>query len=154
MSWVYPAEIFSANVRAKAVGMATSTNWAFNFALAYAVPPMLNNIKWKTYLVFGTFNACAAIHMFLTAHETKRRFHNLVLDGPNFCRTLEEMDEVFESGLPAWKSSKLQSGRLENLTDELAQDPKLAGAEIQRAQSFSTPAPADIPTPAEANKQA
>jgi len=64
------------------------------------------------------------------------------------------MDEVFESGLPAWKSSKLQSGRLENLTDELAQDPKLAGAEIQRAQSFSTPAPADIPTPAEANKQA
>jgi len=134
--------------------MATSTNWAFNFALAYAVPPMLSNIKWKTYLVFGTFNACAAIHLFLTAHETKRRYHNLVLEGSNFCRTLEEMDEVFESGLPAWKSSQLRPGRLENLADELAQDRKLAAAEIRRAGSLSTSAPADITTPAEAEKQA
>jgi len=35
---------------------------------------MLNHIKYKTYFVFGTFNAAAAIHMFLAAHETKRRY--------------------------------------------------------------------------------
>ena len=73
VSWTYPAEIFAANIRAKAVAFATATNWAFNFALAYAVPPMLNHIKYKTYFVFATFNAVAAIHMFLAAHETKRR---------------------------------------------------------------------------------
>lgn len=42
-------------------------------------------------MIFGTFNACALIHMFLTAPETKGK-------------TLEEMDEVFDSGLPAWKA--------------------------------------------------
>ena len=80
VSWVYPAEIFSANVRAKAVSMATSTNWAFNFALAYAVPPMLNSIKYKTYFIFGTFNAVAAIHLFFTAHETKKRYSHSARD--------------------------------------------------------------------------
>lgn len=42
-------------------------------------------------MIFATFNGCALIHMFLTAPETKGR-------------TLEEMDEVFDSGLPAWKT--------------------------------------------------
>jgi len=73
VSWTYPAEIYPAQIRAKAVSLATATNWAFNFALAYAVPPMLNHIKYKTYFVFATFNSWAAIHMFLAAHETKRR---------------------------------------------------------------------------------
>src|ERR1700738_1983997 len=110
----YPAEIFSANVRGTAVSFATSTNWAFNFALAYAVPPMLNHIKYKTYFVFACFNAAAAIHMSFAAHETKRR-------------TLEEMDDVFDSGLPPWKTSKLTSSRLEQLAEEIAKGDKGKG---------------------------
>ena len=47
--------------------------------------------------------------MFLAAHETKRR-------------TLEEMDEVFDSGEWAWRSAKIRSARLEQLADELAKD--------------------------------
>ncbi|KIL55559.1 hypothetical protein M378DRAFT_90750, partial [Amanita muscaria Koide BX008] len=31
-------------------------NWAFNTALAFAVPPGLATIAWKTYFIFGTFN--------------------------------------------------------------------------------------------------
>jgi hypothetical protein len=123
VSWTYPAEIFAPNIRAKAVAFATATNWAFNFALAYAVPPMLNHIKYKTYFVFGTFNAVAAIHMFLAAHETKRRY--LTSGKDLIARTLEEMDEVFDSGLPAWKSSKIRSARLEQLTEEIAREHKL-----------------------------
>lgn len=53
------------------------------------------------------------------------------------------MGEVFESGLPPWKSSKLEAGRLEHLADELAQDPKLAAAEIPHLRSLSTPAPGE-----------
>lgn len=97
---------------------ATATNWAFNFALAYAVPPMLNHIKYKTYFVFACFNAAAAIHMFLAAHETKRR-------------TLEEMDDVFDSGLPAWKTSKITSQRLEQLAEEIAKGDKGREAEAE-----------------------
>ena len=56
-------------------------------------------------MLFATFNGLALIHMFLTAPETKGR-------------TLEEMDEVFDSGLPAWKSAPTRS-RLDQLEREI-----------------------------------
>jgi MFS family permease len=95
-SWTYPSEIFPAKVRAKAVSLATASNWSWNCILAFAVPPLLWSINWKMYMIFGTFNALAFIHMFLTAPETKGR-------------TLEEMDLVFDSGIPAWKAGKVES---------------------------------------------
>lgn len=55
--------------------------------------------------IFGTFNALAFIHMFLTAPETKGK-------------TLEEMDDVFDMGLPAWKTGKVGS-RLEQLQRDI-----------------------------------
>lgn len=110
VSWTYPSEIFPAKVRAKAVSIATATNWAWNCALAFAVPPLLWSINWKMYMIFGTFNAVAFIHMFLTAPETKGK-------------TLEEMDEVFDSGLPAWKAGKVES-RLDRVTRDI-EDGKL-----------------------------
>jgi hypothetical protein len=39
------------------------------------------------------------------------------------------MDEVFDSGLPAWKSHKIRPGRLEKLVAEIARDPKAAEAD-------------------------
>ena len=42
-------------------------------------------------MLFASFNGVAFIHMFLTAPETKGK-------------TLEEMDDVFDSGRPAWRS--------------------------------------------------
>jgi hypothetical protein len=49
VSWTYPAEIFPSKVRAKAVSLATSTNWFFNTVLAFAVPPLLVNINYNMY---------------------------------------------------------------------------------------------------------
>ncbi|KAJ4316010.1 high affinity glucose transporter [Fusarium piperis] len=104
-SWTYPAEIYPSQIRAKAVSISTSTNWFWNMVLAFAVPPLLWNINYKMYYIFGTFNAAAFIHMFLTAHETK-----------GF--TLEEMDDVFDSGHPAWRKHDKVS-RLENLAKDI-----------------------------------
>ena len=56
-------------------------------------------------MIFATFNGAAFIHMFLTAPETKGK-------------TLEEMDEVFDSGLPAWKSLP-PSSRLDQLQKDI-----------------------------------
>ncbi|KAL4802180.1 general substrate transporter [Aspergillus unguis] len=106
-SWTYPAEIYPAKVRAKAVSLATASNWTWNCLLALFVPPLLWNINWKMYMIFAAFNTAAAIHMFLTAPETK-----------GF--TLEEMDEVFDSGLPAWRRAKIAS-RLEEIEREIAE---------------------------------
>ncbi len=114
-SWTYPSEIFPAKVRAKAVSLATAANWAWNCALAFAVPPLLWSINWKMYMIFATFNGLALIHMFFTAPETKGK-------------TLEEMDDVFDSGLPAWKAGKVGS-RLDQITRDIETGEKLGSSE-------------------------
>ncbi|KAI1265515.1 general substrate transporter [Xylariaceae sp. FL1019] len=106
-SWTYPAEIFPSKVRAKAVSLATAANWFWNMILAFAVPPLLWSINWKMYMIFATFNGLAFIHMTLMAPETKGY-------------TLEEMDEVFDSGRPAWKTVK-KTSRLDELTCDIEQ---------------------------------
>ncbi|KAK4119518.1 general substrate transporter [Parathielavia appendiculata] len=105
VSWTYPAEIFPSKVRAKAVSLSTAANWFWNMVLAFAVPPLLWNISYKMYYIFGAFNAAAFVHMTLCAPETK-----------GF--TLEEMDDVFDSGRPAWKKHEKKS-RLDQLEREI-----------------------------------
>ncbi|KZW04136.1 general substrate transporter [Exidia glandulosa HHB12029] len=92
VSWTYPAEIFPMRVRAKAVALSTASNWTFNCALAWAVPPLLEHISYKTYFIFAAFNSAAFIHVFFMFPET--------------CgRTLEDMEDIFGQGhvFQAWK---------------------------------------------------
>lgn len=56
-------------------------------------------------MIFAVFNGIALIHMFLAAPETKGK-------------TLEEMDEVFESGKWAWQGVPKES-RLEALSKDI-----------------------------------
>jgi hypothetical protein len=79
-------------VRAKAIALSTASNWFFNFGLAWAVPPGLSNIAYKTYFIFGTFNVAAFIHIFFMFPETAGR-------------TLEEVEEIFAQGqtFHAWR---------------------------------------------------
>ncbi|KAG9118997.1 hypothetical protein FRC07_006207 [Ceratobasidium sp. 392] len=91
VSWTYPAEIFPLRVRAKGQSLSTATNWIFNFALAWAVPPGFASISYKTYFIFATFNAAGFIHVLFMYPETKGR-------------TLEEIEEIFAQGhtFSAW----------------------------------------------------
>ena len=109
ISWTYPAEIFPNKARAKAVSLSTASNWTTNTILAFAVPPLLNTINWKTYMIFGTFNALAFIHVFFAAPETK-----------NY--TLEEMDAVFAgTGGRPWRRHRFSGAGAEKIgnLDEL-----------------------------------
>lgn len=49
--WIYCSEVFPLKYRAKGVGLSAATNWIFNFALAYFLPPAFKNITWKTYVI-------------------------------------------------------------------------------------------------------
>lgn len=95
VSWTYPAELYSLRVRGKAVSLATASNWLFNTALAWAVPPGLANIAWKTYFIFAAFNFAACIHVFFMYPETVGR-------------SLEEIEDIFQQGhaFSAWKIGK------------------------------------------------
>jgi len=119
VSWTYPAELYSLKIRGKAVSIATATNWAFNTALAFAVPPGLSSIAWKTYFIFGTFNFAAFIHIFFMYPETVGR-------------TLEEVEDIFNQGhvFSPWNISKdvgkkslgevkKKTTALEEMSDEL-----------------------------------
>jgi MFS family permease len=90
-SWVYPPELFPLRVRGKAVALTTSSNWIFNFALSYFVPPAFVNIQWKVYIIFGVFCAAMAAHTFFMFPETAGK-------------TLEDIEEMFMEGIPAWKT--------------------------------------------------
>lgn len=98
VSWIYPPELYPLRVRGKAVALATSANWAFNFALGYFVPPAFVNIKWETYMLFGVFCVLMFIHVFFMFPETAGK-------------TLEEVEDLFTDpdglpfiGTPAWKT--------------------------------------------------
>lgn len=100
VSWIYPPELYPLRVRGKAVALSTSANWAFNFALAYFVPPAFANIRWKVYIVFGIFCAAMFVHCLFLFPETSQK-------------PLEEVVEIFDDttpgsikylGTPAWKT--------------------------------------------------
>jgi hypothetical protein len=69
----------------------TSCNWIFNFALSYFVPPAFVNIQWRVYIVFGVFCVAMAMHTFFLFPETAGK-------------SLEDIEEMFLVGVPAWKT--------------------------------------------------
>ncbi|EGS22553.1 putative high-affinity glucose transporter protein [Thermochaetoides thermophila DSM 1495] len=100
VSWTYPPELYPLRLRGKAVALCTSANWAFNFALAYFVPPAFAQITWKTYVLFATFCAAMFLHVFFMFPETANK-------------PLEEVEKIFDDtqagaikyiGVPAWKT--------------------------------------------------
>ncbi|KAH9892377.1 general substrate transporter [Xylariomycetidae sp. FL2044] len=129
-SWTYPAELYPLRVRGLAVSLATSANWAFNFALAYFVPPSFANISWQTYVLFAVLCAAMFVHTYFMFPETANR-------------TLEEVSAIFEAsgpgtiahvGIPAWKTRNDRSiirveqnllGSEEKVGIEHATEPKI-----------------------------
>jgi sugar porter (SP) family MFS transporter len=122
VSWIYPPELYPLRVRGKACALSTSANWAFNFALAYFVPPAFENIRWKTYILFGVFCAAMWLHVFFIFPETSQK-------------PLEEVDQIFDDttpgsirylGTPAWKTKNLdwratvRAERGEDIEEKLA----------------------------------
>lgn len=137
-------ELFPNHLRGKANALATSGNWAFNFALGYFVPPAFVSIKWKTYLVFAVF--CVVMSEFplspltdkphlrtyiLTSHTTA--IHVFFMFPETAGKPLEEVTDMFEDpkgfryiGTPAWRTKnytstakKLERGEgLEKKVDE------------------------------------
>ncbi|KAF2641559.1 quinate permease [Massarina eburnea CBS 473.64] len=80
--WVYLGEIFPTRLRAYGVGMGAATQWLFNFVVTKITPEAVNNIGWRTFLMFGIFCFAMGIFAFFFIKETNGR-------------TLEDMDILF-----------------------------------------------------------
>lgn len=120
VSWIYPPELYPNHLRGKAVALATSGNWIFNFALGWFVPKAFVDIKWRTYLIFGSFCIAMTIHVFFcfpgTSVTTMTSAQLLIIFTETAGRPLEETNQMFEDpkgikyiGTPAWKTKNFYS---------------------------------------------
>ncbi|KAK9357209.1 general substrate transporter [Lipomyces starkeyi] len=109
VQWIYPSEIVPIRIRAKAVSLSTATNWVTSFALLMGIVPLARKISWRNAVFFGCLNVATFICVWFMVPETKQR-------------TLEEMDELFEHGIPAWRSftgAPYKTSRLDTLAKEI-----------------------------------
>lgn len=94
--WLYVSEMWGDNVsRQRGAALATSANWIFNFAIAMFTPSAFKNITWKTYCIYATMCAAMAIHVFFMFPETRGK-------------RLEEIAQIWEENVPAWRTNNWQ----------------------------------------------
>ncbi|KAE9377523.1 sugar transporter-like protein [Stipitochalara longipes BDJ] len=80
--WVYPSEILPLRLRQRGSGV---SNWIFNYMIVQITPPALNNIGYKTYIIFAVLNAAWVPIVYLFFPETKGL-------------ELEDVDRLFMKG--------------------------------------------------------
>lgn len=94
--WVYCSEVWGDNVsRQRGAALSTSANWAFNFAIAMFTPPAFQNISWKTYCIYASCCGAMFLHVLFFFPETKGK-------------RLEEIGQLWDEKVPAWKSASWQ----------------------------------------------
>ncbi|KAF7541896.1 hypothetical protein G7054_g225 [Neopestalotiopsis clavispora] len=106
LQWIYIGEIFPTRIRDYGMGIGAANIWLWNFVVSKITPISILNIGWKTWMVFGTLNAVAAIFAWLLP-ETKDL-------------SLEQMDVLFgvvdESKRQQDIENNMQGTRVEKLS--------------------------------------
>jgi len=87
MQALYPVEVLSFEMRAKGMAFSNLFVAAGGLVNQFGFPVALQNIAWKTYIVFCVWCAIQAIVIYFLIPETKNR-------------TLEELDDIFNQKNP------------------------------------------------------
>jgi sugar porter (SP) family MFS transporter len=91
--WVYCSEIWGDSAsRQRGAAVSTAANWILNFAIAMYTPSSFKNITWKTYLIYACCCFAMGVHVYFGFPETRGR-------------RLEEIGQMWDEGVPAWRSS-------------------------------------------------
>ncbi|KAJ7447249.1 general substrate transporter [Mycena latifolia] len=90
--WVYLGESFPLRVRPKAIALGSATNWFWNFLLGFFAPRIAADIGPLILLIFFGMLVFGFGYVYLCIPETKGL-------------SLEEVDEMYRSGVKPWRSS-------------------------------------------------
>ncbi|KAL6852706.1 hypothetical protein ACO1O0_007254 [Amphichorda felina] len=71
VSWIYIGEIFPTRIREAATAIAMATQWLFNFVLSQITPHAVENLGWKTFVMFAVFNWALLVLVWFFVKETK-----------------------------------------------------------------------------------
>ena len=61
--WVYPSEILPLRLRQKGSSISTAANWICNFLVVQITPPAIENVGWRTYVIFAVLNVSRKWHL-------------------------------------------------------------------------------------------
>lgn len=63
------SEIFPSRIREAGIGIGTATQWLFNFVFSQVTPHAVNNIGWRTFLMFCIFNWSLMVFVWFFVRE-------------------------------------------------------------------------------------
>jgi len=116
MVWTICAELYPARYRARAMALSTSSNWGWNFLLAFFTPFIVGDIDFRYgYIFAGCLSVAAAVVYFF------------VIEGQG--RTLEEIDTMYLMNVVPWKSAEWVAPPPEELvtTEKVVTGGRLSG---------------------------
>ncbi|KAF7896483.1 hypothetical protein EAF00_006497 [Botryotinia globosa] len=113
--WVYPSEILPLRLRQRGSSVSTACNWIFNYMIVQITPIALNNIGYRTYIIFGVLNACWVPIIYLYFPETKGL-------------ELEDVDKIFERS----------HGVIERLNEPEREDEEFEGVSVLNGEDRHT----------------
>lgn len=93
MVWAIVAELYPSRYRARAMAMATASNWLWNFLIGFFTPFITHDIDFAYGYVFAGCLFFAVLTVFF-----------FVIEGKD--KTLEEMDMMYVMRVKPWESSK------------------------------------------------
>ncbi|PWN19964.1 putative HXT5-hexose transporter [Microstroma glucosiphilum] len=107
--WLFVGESFSYRTRAKQASLATLANWVSNFLISYFSPAIASAIDFGYGYVFMGCNIANCIIAYCFVYETESL-------------TLEAVDQLYNAGIPAWRSRKWVPEGYESRDQVKAQD--------------------------------
>ncbi|KAH8691457.1 putative MFS monosaccharide transporter [Talaromyces proteolyticus] len=90
--WAIVGELYPARYRATCMGIATASNWTWNFLISFFTPFISGAIDFQYGYVFAACSFAAAVIVYFFVCETQGR-------------TLEEVDTMYVGRVKPWKSS-------------------------------------------------
>ncbi|GIJ88807.1 hexose transporter hxt1 [Aspergillus pseudoviridinutans] len=90
--WAICGELYPARYRAICIGIATASNWTWNFLISFFTPFISSSIDFAYGYVFAACCFAAVLVVFFFVNETQGR-------------TLEEVDTMYVLHVKPWKSS-------------------------------------------------
>ncbi|GAA5869800.1 hypothetical protein JCM8547_005847 [Rhodosporidiobolus lusitaniae] len=93
--WVFLGESFPTRLRAKGVTIGTTSNWIWNFLIAFFSPRIASSIGPLIMLIFAVMMGVQIVYVYTLLRETKGL-------------SLESVDEMYRAKVLPWKSSKWQ----------------------------------------------
>ena len=101
ISWVYPAEIFPVEIRARGNSLSTLMNWCLGLVIGQISPLALSDVGFRYFYAFFVFNLCAALAYIFFFPEYVKILPHLPYTNANQLshrtkgKTLEQMDILF-----------------------------------------------------------